>query len=115
MMIYEERIYKIMPGRVPDILDRFTNHAVPLFQKHGMKLVGFWQTAVGPSNHELTYLLAFDDANHRDRAWAAFMADPAWIKAKADSGKERRAGRRGGQPDPDAGSLLSSSVERPLH
>ena len=84
-MIYEERIYKIMPGRVPDILNRFTDHAVPLFEKHGMKLVGFWQTVVGPSNHELTYLLAFEDANHRDRAWAAFMADPAWIKAKADS------------------------------
>ena len=84
-MIYEERIYKIMPGRVPDILDRFTDHALPLFEKHGMELVGFWQTVIGPSNHELTYLLAFEDANHRDRAWAAFMADPAWIKAKAES------------------------------
>ena len=84
-MIYEERVYKIMPGRVPDILDRFTNHALPLFEKHGMKLVGFWQTVIGPSNHELTYLLAFEDANHRDRTWAAFMADPAWIKAKAES------------------------------
>ncbi len=84
-MIYEERIYKIMPGRVPDILNRFTHHAVPLFEKHGMMLVGFWQTVVGPSNHELTYLLAFDDAAHRDRAWAAFMADPAWIEAKTDS------------------------------
>jgi hypothetical protein len=69
----------------PTRIDRFTNHAVPLFEKHGMQLVGFWQTVVGPSNHELTYLLAFEDANHRDRAWAAFMADPAWIKAKAES------------------------------
>lgn len=84
-MIYEERIYKIMPGRLPDILNRFTNHAVSLFEKHGFQLVGFWQTVVGPSSHELTYLLAFDDLNHRERAWDAFMSDPAWIEAKAES------------------------------
>ena len=84
-MIYEERIYKIMPGRLPDILNRFTNHAVSLFEKHGFQLVGFWQTVVGPSSHELTCLLAFDDLNHRERAWDAFMSDPAWIEAKAES------------------------------
>ena len=84
-MIYEERIYKIMPGRLPDILNRFTNHAVSLFEKHGFQLVGFWQTVVGPSSHELTYLLAFDDLNQRERAWDAFMSDPAWIEAKAES------------------------------
>ena len=84
-MIYEERIYKIMPGRLPDILNRFTNHAVSLFEKHGFQLVGFWQAVVGPSSRELTYLLAFDDLNHRERAWDAFMSDPAWIEAKAES------------------------------
>lgn len=85
MMIYEERIYKIMPGRLPDIMARFTDHAVPLFEKHGLQLVGFWQTVVGPSSHEVTYLLAFDDLNQRERAWDAFINDPDWIKAKAAS------------------------------
>ncbi len=66
-MIYEERIYKIMPGRVPDIMKRFSHHAVKLFKKHDMQLVGFWSTVVGPSNHELTYILAFQDSDHRDR------------------------------------------------
>ena len=50
-----------------------------------MSLIGFWQTVVGPSNHELTYLLAFEDTAHREMAWATFMSDPAWIKAKAES------------------------------
>jgi len=87
-MIYEERIYKIMPGRVPDIMKRFSHHAVKLFKKHDMQLVGFWSTVVGPSNHELTYILAFQDSNHRDRAWSNFMSDPAWIKAKSESEKD---------------------------
>lgn len=86
-MIYEERVYKIMPGRIPDIMQRFTDHAIPLFKKHGMKLIGFWQPVIGPSNHELYYILAFDDLEHRQRAWAAFVSDPTWIQAKAESEK----------------------------
>jgi hypothetical protein len=86
-MIYEERIYKIVPGRMPDILKRFTDHAVPLFERHGIKLVGFWQTAIGPSSNELTYILAYDSLEHRERAWGAFVSDPDWIRAKAESEK----------------------------
>lgn len=84
-MIYEERIYKIMPGRIPDILKRFTDHALPLFERHGMKMVGFWSTHIGPSNHDLVYLMAYESLDERDRQWAAFVADPDWIKAKAES------------------------------
>ncbi|MBM3262448.1 MAG: NIPSNAP family protein [candidate division Zixibacteria bacterium] len=84
-MIYEERIYKIMPGRIPDILKRFTNHALPLFERHGMKLVGFWTTSIGPSNHELIYLMAYESLDERDRQWTAFAGDPDWVRAKAES------------------------------
>ena len=84
-MTYEERVYKIMPGRMPDIMNRFTNHALPLFEKHGIKLVGFWQTVIGPSSNELVYVVAYDDLSHRERAWNAFMNDPAWMEAKAKS------------------------------
>lgn len=84
-MIYEERIYRIMPGRIPDILKRFTDHALPLFDRYGMKMVGFWSTYIGPSNHELVYLMAYENLDERDRQWAAFGADPDWIKAKAES------------------------------
>ena len=86
-MIYEQRIYKIMPGRMPDILQRFTDHAVPLFEKHGIQLIGFWQTTIGLSSNELYYIIAFDDLAHRQRAWGAFMCDPEWIEAKAESEK----------------------------
>jgi hypothetical protein len=87
-MIYEERIYKIVPGRMPDILRRFTDHATPLFRKHGIELIGFWQTTIGPSSHELVYIIAFDSLGHREKAWGDFMADPAWQTAKAESEKD---------------------------
>ena len=109
-MIYEERIYKIMPGRVPDIMKRFSHHAVKLFKKHDMQLVGFWSTVVGPSNHELTYILAFQDSNHRDRAWSNFMSDPAWIKAKSESEKRWASGSRCLKPNSCPGSFFTPSV-----
>lgn len=84
-MIYEERIYTIMPGRLSDIHDRFANHTMRLFEKHRMKVVGFWQTAVGRQNLELVYVLAFEDANDRMNKWNAFFNDPEWKKARAES------------------------------
>ena len=79
-MIHELRIYDTSPGRLPALLDRFPNVIMPFFDKHGMSPVGFWIDEVGVSNR-VTYMLAFDDLAHRERAWAAFRADPERIQA----------------------------------
>lgn len=41
-MIYEMRIYTTIPGRLPNLLARFENHTLKLWEKHGIKQVGFW-------------------------------------------------------------------------
>ena len=84
-MIYEERIYTILPGKMGDIERRFANHTMRLFEKHGMKVVGFWKTVIGRQNFELVYLLVFKDVNDRMEKWKAFQEDPDWIKARNDS------------------------------
>ena len=86
-MIYELRSYEVVPGRMPNLNARFQNHTLGFFDKHSIKVVGFWEALVGTSN-VLHYLLAFDDLGHRERAWAAFQADEGWIKARADSEKD---------------------------
>ncbi len=80
-MIYEYRAYYVMPGRMPDIQKRFAEITLNLFKKHGIRVVGFWETVVGESN-ELVYICAYDDLAHRQRAWSAFMADPEWQAAR---------------------------------
>ncbi|MBX6378534.1 MAG: NIPSNAP family protein [Clostridia bacterium] len=55
-----------------------------LFQKHGIEVVGFWEAVVGQSN-TLYYMLRFRDAQHREEAWASFLADPEWQAARAAS------------------------------
>ena len=84
-MLYELRVYECFAGKLPDLHARFANHTMKLFEKYGIKNVGYWVTDVGPSNQTLTYLLAFKDANHRAEAWKSFRADPEWQKVVAES------------------------------
>jgi len=87
-MLYELRVYECLPGRLPNLHARFANHTMKLFEKHGMNNVGYWVTDVGESNHELTYMLAFEDAKQRMAAWDSFRADPEWHKVVDDSHKD---------------------------
>ena len=87
-MLYELRVYECLPGRLPNINARFANHTIKLFEKHGIKSIGYWTTDVGESNHELTYMVAFEDANQRMAAWNSFRNDPEWAKVAADSHRD---------------------------
>jgi hypothetical protein len=84
-MIYEQRVYRCLPNRLPKLLKRFQDHTLRIWEKHGIRQAGFWTTLVGDSNAELTYLLAWESLAEREAKWGAFMADPEWQHARADS------------------------------
>ena len=80
---FELRTYTVREGSSIDLLhSRFRDHTNRLFKKHGMTIVGFWQPVAKPD--QLIYLLAYKDAAARDAAWAAFGADPEWVKVRTD-------------------------------
>jgi hypothetical protein len=80
---FELRTYTVREGSSIDLLhSRFRDHTNRLFKKHGMTLVGFWQPVAKPD--QLIYLLAYKDAAARDAAWAAFGADPEWVKVRTE-------------------------------
>ena len=87
-MIYELRIYHCLPNRMPALLKRFENHTLRMWEKHGIRQAGFWTTIIGASNHELTYLLAWESLAESEKKWAAFQSDPDWIAARAESEKD---------------------------
>lgn len=84
-MIYELRLYDCCPGRMPVLLKRFENATLELWDKHGIRQVGFWTTLIGPSSYRLTYMLAWDSLADREKKWDAFQFDPAWIAARSAS------------------------------
>src|SRR5262245_47450324 len=78
---FELRTYTVREGSSPDLLhSRFRDHTTALFKKHGMTIVGYWQPVTKPDT--LVYILAYKDGAARDAAWAAFQADPEWVKTR---------------------------------
>jgi hypothetical protein len=84
-MIYEQRIYTCVPGTLPRLLKRFENHTLGFWAKHGIRPVGFWTVLVGEHSNTLHYLLAWESLAEREQKWNAFMGDPGWQAARAES------------------------------
>ena len=80
---FELRTYTVREGSSIDLLhSRFRDHTTALFKKHGMTVVGYWQPVAKPNT--LIYILAYKDAAARDASWAAFNADPEWVKTRTE-------------------------------
>jgi hypothetical protein len=81
---FELRTYTVREGagNIDVLHSRFRDHTNALFKKHGMTVVGFWQPVAKPD--QLIYILAYKDAAARDAAWAAFGADPEWVKTRTE-------------------------------
>ncbi|MBV9811488.1 MAG: NIPSNAP family protein [Acetobacteraceae bacterium] len=87
-MIYELRIYRCLPNRLPNLLRRFQEHTLRIWEKHGIKQAGFWTTVIGESNNELIYLLAWQSMAEREEKWGKFQTDPEWHAARTESERE---------------------------
>jgi hypothetical protein len=87
-MIYEMRVYRCVPGRLPALLNRFATITLKLWDKHGIKQAGFFTTLVGESNQELTYFLQWESLADRETKWNAFAADPEWHAKRAETEKD---------------------------
>jgi NIPSNAP len=86
-MIYEMRVYEAVPGRLPDIIKRFDTITLKIWEKHGIKQAGFFTTMVGEHSQHLTYFLAWESLADREKKWSAFMVDPEWLSARAETEK----------------------------
>src|ERR1700685_504359 len=84
-MLYELRTYRCMPGKLQALVKRFETVTVGLFERHGFKQVGYWTTAIGPSNNDFVYMLKWDSLDQRAKCFAAFQSDPEWIAARDKS------------------------------
>ena len=81
---FEMRTYYAAPGKLPDLLARFRDHTLKIFEKHGIANIGYW---VPETNEEskLIYLLAFPTRDAREKSWKEFLADPQWQSVAKES------------------------------
>ncbi len=81
-MLYELRIYEVLPGRMDAIHARFADHTMKIFERIGIEVVGFWQEVVG-RNDRLVYITRFQDMADREAKWQRFLADPEWQQVRS--------------------------------
>jgi hypothetical protein len=84
--VYELRTYTAVDGKLEAVKARFRDHTLALFKRHGMESVGYFVPQDPErSKNTLIYILAHPSLEAAQKNWAAFRADPDWVKAKADS------------------------------
>ncbi|HYE75085.1 MAG TPA: NIPSNAP family protein [Blastocatellia bacterium] len=80
--VYEMRTYTANEGKLEALQARFRNHTTKLFQKHGMKNVGYWVPQDSPlSQNTLVYIISHESREQAKKNWDAFRNDPEWQKA----------------------------------
>lgn len=85
---FELRTYTASPGNIQNLNDRFRNHTMKLFEKHGITNIAYWQPMPaenGTKSDLLIYLISHKDRSTADASFKAFREDPAWIAARSKS------------------------------
>ena len=84
--VYELRTYTTKDGRLDRLHARFRDHTIKLFDKHGMKSIGYWVPTDGDqSKNTLIYVLEHKSRDAAKASWKAFLDDPVWQKAYKES------------------------------
>jgi len=87
--LYELRIYTTHPGRLAALHERFKNHTVKLFEKHGMRNHMYWvPTDEKTKDNTLIYVVSHDSQEAADKSWKDFISDPEWKAAAEASEKD---------------------------
>jgi NIPSNAP len=84
--VYELRIYHVYEGKLDDVLRRFRDHTVKLFEKHGMKNLAYWTPTDEPlKGKTLVYILVHPSREAATANWQAFRDDPEWQNVRDKS------------------------------
>ena len=85
--MYELRIYTAHPAKLPNVLARFRDHTTKLFEKHGMKNIGYFTPldSADGAGEKLVYVLEHASRSAAKASWSAFVADPEWKAVAKES------------------------------
>jgi hypothetical protein len=84
--VYELRVYHAYEGKLDDLLRRFRDHTMALFEKHGIKNVAYWTPTDEPlKGKTLVYILEHPSREAARANWKAFQDDPEWQSVRDKS------------------------------
>jgi hypothetical protein len=84
--VYELRVYTTYEGKLDDLLKRFRDHTMKLFERHGIKNLAYWTPTDAPlAGKTLTYMLKHPTRDAATANWKAFQEDPEWVQVRTKS------------------------------
>lgn len=87
--VYELRVYHLNEGKLPLILERFRTKETKIFERLGMRGVGYWVPTEEPlAGRTLIYMLRHKSRDAARESWAKFKVDPEWVALKAETEKD---------------------------
>lgn len=112
--VFELRTYTTTPGNLGALHDRFRNHTVELFKKHGITNVAYWSPMADQPGAEnmLLYIVAHKSPEAAKASFDAFRQDPAWIAARDAS--EKKAGGSLTTPDGVKSEFMQATDYSPI-
>jgi hypothetical protein len=94
--VFDLRIYSMLPGKLDAFRDRWRDHAVPIYERHGLHSIGWWiaDTKDAEGHDQFVCLLASESAEAIQKSIAAFHADPEWqrVEKETEAHGQLRAG-----------------------
>jgi hypothetical protein len=81
---FEMRTYTTNEGKRPDLIKRFQDHTLRLFEKNGIENVAYF-LPTDEADQTLTFILGYPSEESRDELWNKFANDPEWKVAQKAS------------------------------
>ena len=89
--VFELRTYTTNEGKLQNLLARFDNHTMRIFEKHGMTNIGYFVPQDSPmSDNTLIYVLAHESRDAAMKNWSDFGEDPEWARVAEESQPDGR-------------------------
>lgn len=88
--VFELRTYTTPEGKLAALDARFGGGETALFEKHGMRGIGYFHPtdADKGAGRTLVYVLAHASREAAAASWQAFRTDPDWVKMRAETEKD---------------------------
>jgi len=75
-------INDVKPERVFEYLEKVKEHVLPLYEKHGVRLLGCWRGGLGPKSNQVIFLIDYRDLDN----FNALYSDPEYVAMDAKMG-----------------------------
>jgi hypothetical protein len=87
-VVYELRTYHAYPEKFDELLARFRDYTLRIFEKHGIKSIAYFTASDEPlQSKTLIYIVEHRSREAAKASWKNMGADPEWqaIKAKTEA------------------------------